>query len=289
MSAYDPRVTPVRDDLAARTLRGVLARPRYADGRPMQVTAPDCALSFRPEAGARQESQLLFGERFVAYEIAGGWAWGQCALDDYVGYVPAAALAPAGAPSSHAVALPRSHLYAAPELKRPVVGALGFGARVRVLEESGGYVRIDEGRWLVARHLRPLDRPERDPVAVGRRLVGVPYLWGGRSGRGFDCSGFVQQVLAACGLAVPRDSDQQQAALTHAVELDEARQGDIVFFPGHCGFVLEGGGILHANAHDMAVAEDRLENVLRRVGEAEGGRVTGVRRPPPARLTSASA
>jgi cell wall-associated NlpC family hydrolase len=278
---FDRRVTPARADLAAASLKGRVEATRYAEGARRQCAQPVAPLTFEPAADARQQSQLLFGERFTVYEEKDGWAWGQAELDGYVGYVPAAMLGEASEPT-HAVTARSSHLYPGPDLKLRAGPALGMGARVRAVEQARGFSRLDGGGWLYARHLAPLGRTEPDYVKTGLALLGVPYLWGGRSSEGLDCSGFVQLALTRAGIACPRDSDQQRDALGAPIEprddWSRVRHGDLVFFPGHVGFAVEGWKFLHANAFHMAVALEDFSDVLERSHAFAQIGVTCVRR-----------
>lgn len=278
---FDPRATPVRDDLAAAHLKDRFPRPRLVEGETRQVKVPVLPLGFRPANDARLETELLFGEGFTVYEEADGWAWGQAALDGYVGYVPAAGLTAELSRSTHVVAAAASHLFPEPDLKRRPLARFSLASRVAVEDETDGYCRIAGGGWLFAKHLVPLDRVAPDYVATGLRLLGLPYLWGGRSSLGVDCSGFLQLLLQRAGIACPRDTDQQAAALGEALPAphDPAglRHGDLVFFPGHVGIVLKGGQFLHANAFDMAVTVHVLDDVLKQAAAAAAG-ISGVRR-----------
>lgn len=281
MTGFDRRITPARADLAAASLKGRIEAARYVEGVARRCARPVAPLTFSPAIDARQESQLLFGERFVVYEEKDGWAWGQAALDGYVGYVEAAALA-GPEEATHAVAVARSHLYPGPDLKLRAAAALGMGAQVRVVEQARGFSRLATGGWLYGRHLVPTGRREPDYVKTGMSLLGVPYLWGGRSADGLDCSGFVQLVLARAGISAPRDSDQQGDALGEPIEprddWSRVRHGDFVFFPGHVGIAVEGWRFLHANAFHMAVTLDDFSDVLDRAHAFAQIGVTCIRR-----------
>lgn len=262
--APDPRVTPARPDLAAAHLEGKVAAPRYVEGREMTVTVALAALKGRPDAAASMTSELLFGESFTVYDIAGGWAWGQAAHDGYVGYMEARCLGPAALPPTHWVARLSTHLYPAADLKTPPLTALYLGSRVRVVGEAvKGFVAVDGGGFVYAAHLRPLDADDvPDPTALAESFLGAPYLWGGRTVAGIDCSGLVQQVMMAACIPCPRDSDQQAAAVGERLAEEEAlARGDIVFFPGHVGIMVDALRLLHANATHMAVTIDPLETV----------------------------
>lgn len=274
----DPRRTPWRPDLAAAHLRGVVDAARFADGAPHRVAAGTVTLRGTPDETARQTSELLYGEGFTVYDRHADWVWGQGSRDGYVGWTKAEALRP-GAPAAatHVVTALRSFLYPLPDLKAPVRDALPLGARVTVVEESGAYRRLTDGGWVFARHLAPADSVDADPVAVAERLLGVPYLWGGSTPLGIDCSGLVQLALHRTGVDCPRDSDMQRAEVGAWLSPDGEgvayRRGDIVFFPGHVGFMLDSTRLLHATAHTMTVTVEPLAAVADRAGG-----ITGVRR-----------
>ena len=266
----DPRLNLWRDDLAAAHLRGEVAAPRYVEGKAHRVIAPVTALRRSPADGAMQDSQLLYGESFDVYEMKNGWAWGQARADDYVGYALAEdllAVNPDDAPTHKLDAL-RSFLYREPDIKtRPLCG-LSFAAQLQIVATRGRFAELVDGGFIHAAHLKPLGDYAADPISVARRFIGAPYLWGGRESTGLDCSALVQLALQACGMACPRDSDMQQAALGQNVE--QGKKGDVVFWKGHVGFLSEDNLLLHANAHHMAVVEEDFEAACARIGESEG-------------------
>ncbi len=212
-----------------------------------------------PAEDARAVSELLMGEDFWLFDASGSWAWGRCGHDGYVGYLPETALAAPGASPTHIVSAIAALVFAAADIKAPVVASWPAGARIDGVVE-GDFLATTAG-FVHRRHLRPLDQLTSDPVAIAESLIGVPYRWGGRSGDGIDCSGLVQLALAASGIAAPRDSDQQRT-LGRPVEPGMAlARGDLVFFPGHVGMMVDGERLIHANAHWMAVTIDPLEAV----------------------------
>ena len=275
---FDRRVTPVRADLAADSLRGRVTAPRYASPRPMLVAVPVAPLTARPDAEAPLDSQLLLGEGVDVYDSADGWAWVQAKADGYVGYVPAACLAKPDAAPTHRVTIGQALIYPAPSVKCRPLGTAPLGARLRVAEPGTVFCALDGGGHVPTPHLCPLDAPAQDWVAVAMMFLGAPYLWGGRSVAGIDCSGLVQVARQAAGLACPRDSDMQRDAPGEDVAEGALRRGDLVFWKGHVGIMLPGEQLLHANAHHMAVAIEPLSRAAARIARAGGGPVTGRRR-----------
>lgn len=279
-SALDPRTHPYRADLAADWLAGRVEAGRFVAGDDHVVVRGSAPLRRAPAAGARRDSELLYGERFTVFETAVGWAWGQNQTDGYVGYVAAGDLAPLGdaPPPSHEVTALRTPVLPAPDLKEPATDYLHLTCRVAVTGRNGDYLAF-AGGWLYAAHLAPSTAGDPDVIATARRFLHTPYLWGGRSSFGLDCSALVQLALARAGRAVPRDSDQQEAALGTLVPggVAAAEAGDLVFCPGHVGWVSGPDRLLHANAHHMAVAEEPLSAFVARI-VARGLAISSVRR-----------
>ncbi|MEC8116812.1 MAG: NlpC/P60 family protein [Pseudomonadota bacterium] len=279
-SALDPRTHPYRADLAADWLAGQVDAARFVAGDDHVVVRGSAPLRRAPAAGARWDSELLYGERFTVFETAVGWAWGQNQTDGYVGYVAAGDLAPLGdaPPPSHEVTALRTPVLPAADLKEPATDYLHLTCRVAVTGRNGDYLAF-AGGWLYAAHLAPLTALDADVIATARRFLHTPYLWGGRSSFGLDCSALVQLALARAGRAVPRDSDQQEAALGTLVPggVAAAEAGDLVFCPGHVGWVSGPDRLLHANAHHMAVAEEPLSAFAARIA-ARGLAISSVRR-----------
>jgi len=269
----DNRVTPARPDLAAAHLKGVVDAPRFVAGEQHSIAVGRASLRARPSDGAAQDSELLFGEVFTVYDRAQGWAWGQAANDLYVGYVVEEALA-APFPAQAKVSALWAPVFPAPDLKTPVRDLLPMNAAVPLLERRGDYVRIGDGQYLHQRHLGPT---EKDFVAVAERFLGAPYVWGGKTAAGLDCSGLVQTALQATGKAAPRDTDMMEKALGDAVSLSGLRRGDLLFWKGHMGVMLDESRLLHANVFHMAVAIEPLAEALARI-EKVAGAVTSIKR-----------
>lgn len=281
----DPNRHAYRPDLADRRLEGRVDSARFVSGEPAWCRVGVAALRGRPGTDSEQASQLLWGEEVAVFERRDGWAWVQGVRDGYVGYVAEEALGGQAAPAAHRVVALRSFLYPAPGMKRPPLDALPFMSRVRIVDEAKGYLRVEPDGWLYARHVAPADALEPDFVATACRFVGVPYLWGGLSALGIDCSGLVQIALAAAGIAAPRDTYMQAAELGAEVadhgDTSNLRRGDLVFFPGHVGLLDGSGGFVHANGHDGMVSVHRLDDVLARERTLRGNGISVVRRPPP--------
>ncbi len=278
---FDRRVTAIREDLAAAELRGRIAAPRFAEGRKHIVVRGRMALREKPAADARQENELLFGDIFTIYDTANGWAWGQSASDGYVGYVHTLACIESLFEPDHRVTALATPLLKVPDFKRPAIDMLPMNAKVKVLAREKGFARIAPDGFVAERHLAPLGFRATDWVSVAERFVGTPYVWGGKTFQGLDCSGLIQTALAAGGIAAPRDTDQQETALGTKLELGPdlggLKRGDLVFWDGHAGIMRDAATLLHANAFHFEVASEPLLEAVRRIEPAIGP-ISSVRR-----------
>jgi cell wall-associated NlpC family hydrolase len=275
---FDPRITPARPDLAASHLRGKVEAGQFVDGTVQEVTVGIAPVRNGPSHGATQVTEALRGERVTIYETDDeGWAWGQLAGDGYVGWLPSAALlAPEAAPTHRVTAL-RTFVFPGPSIKLPPMDALPLGAQVPAAREESSFAVLASGGYVHKGHLAALGTHESDFVAVAERFLGTPYLWGGKSSLGIDCSGLVQVALNACGVPCPRDSDMQEAALGKAVSLAGLQAGDLIFWKGHVAIARGRNSMIHANAHHMQVAIEPVAEALSRIG-LTGSQVTSVRR-----------
>jgi len=278
---HDPRLTPARPDLAAKYLEGKVKAARFVTGEEFGVRDAIAPLREAPSADAMLVTQALKGERVTIYDRdSEGLAWGQLNGDGYVGWIPDAALVtPATAPTHKVTAL-RTFAFPGPSIKLPPVETLPMGARVTVAREDGAFAVTDEGRYLPRQHVGGLDAVESDFVAVAERFVGTPYLWGGKSSLGIDCSGLVQVSLNAAGTGCPRDSDMQQDGLGRALDAAEAKRlqrGDLIFWKGHVAIVRDADTIVHANAHHMATVIDNTREAIARI-KAAGSEMTAIKR-----------
>ena len=280
--SFDPRVTPARPDLAARFLEGKVAAARYVEGMMREVCEPQAPLRRAPAHDARLDTDALQGERVVVYETnEEGWAWAQLEADRYVGWMPANALAEPGPTPTHRVSALRALVFPGPSIKLPPIAALPFGAHLPIVRVHDRFAVSASGGYVPDVHLAPIGVHESDFVTVAERFVGTPYLWGGKTSLGLDCSGLVQVALTACGVPCPRDSDMQERTLgkpLHAADaLPALERGDLVFWPGHVAIARDRSTLVHANAFRMAVAVEAIAAAVARI-EAGGVAVSAVRR-----------
>jgi hypothetical protein len=277
MADFDPRLTPARPDLAAKHLEGKVKAGRFAEGTPYEVNDPVAPLRRTPQTDAPLDTEALMGERVAVYEITEeGWAWGQLENDDYVGYLPASALVPPALTRSHKVSAVRTLAFPGPSIKLPPLHGLPFGAQVE-LDRIDGALAFTSAGYIPFRHLVPVADKGADFAAVAERFVGSPYLWGGKTSLGVDCSGLVQLALNACGHQCPRDTYRQEAALGKPIALSDLRRGDLIFWKGHVAIAVDSESMVHANAFHMAVAIEPVAEAIARIREA-GSEVTSVKR-----------
>jgi cell wall-associated NlpC family hydrolase len=268
----DRRLTPANGRVAALHLAGSVAADRYLEGWRMSVGVPVADLLAAPD-GAR-DRQLLLGGAVTVYEDRDGWSFVQAA-DGYVGYLRSDELGPETTPT-HFVATTATHAYEAEDFKSRDLLHLPFGCSLTVMDERKSFLETSRG-FVPKKHLRPLDRPMSDPVTVAQLHFGVPYLWGGNSTLGIDCSGLVSAGLRACGIDCPADSDMQRDALGRPFE-GPYRRGDLIFWKGHVGMMVDEQTLIHANAHHMAVVYEPIDAALTRIEVQGGGGVLAQRR-----------
>lgn len=278
----DRRLNAYRPDLADQALQGKVEAERFVVPQNAMIGQPVVPLRPRPDLSAGIDTELLMGEAVGVFERKDGMAWIKAASDGYVGYLPEAALIEWQEPT-HVVSVPRTFVYSGPDLKLPMRHALSMGSRLSFLgevETRGTLYRLlPDGGAVVANHLRPLSEVQSgDYVDVAARFLQTPYLWGGKSAFGIDCSGLVQLSMAMVGQAAPRDSDMQADHLGVQISREELRRGDLVFWKGHVAIMEDENTLIHANGHTMSVARETLEGAIARIGWLYG-QPTGYRRP----------
>ncbi|MCB2127954.1 MAG: C40 family peptidase [Rhodobacteraceae bacterium] len=273
----DRRLTPANGRVAHLSLKGRVAAGRFVAGDWARVGVPVADLLASP--GGARDRQVLLGDRVLVLERAGGFAFLRAEKDGYCGYVAETAL-DADAEVTHWVSAPACHIYSAPDIKQPERARLTLGARVRVAGQSGPFAELAQGGFVPARHLARIGDWADDPAEVAGLLAGTPYLWGGNSRDGLDCSGLVQAAMLASGRDCPGDSDMQETFFPPRPEGDESfRRGDLIFWKGHVALALDATRMIHANAHHMAVAEEDIAGAIERIKAHGGGMPTSVRRP----------
>jgi cell wall-associated NlpC family hydrolase len=278
----DPRRHAYRDGLAAEGLRGKVEASRYVAGERRQLHAPVLPLRREPRFDATLDTEALFGETVTVFAEEEGWAWVQLARDGYVGYMPQEGLGRAIVPPTHRVAVLRTYLYPKPDIKSPPLALLSLNAMLGAKSEQGRFLELESGGFVVAEHARKVEEHAADFVSVALAFLGTPYLWGGRTSLGIDCSGLVQLAGEAAGLAVPRDADMQATELGRPLAWrgnETLARGDLIFWEGHVGIMTGADELLHASAHHMAVVVEPWAEAEARIA-ASGSPILGVRRLP---------
>jgi len=273
VDSFDKRITPARADLAAAHLKGKVEAPRYVEGEKRSICIGRASLHTEADFGSMQATELLYGEIFTVYDQQGDWIWGQAESDLYVGYLFYMNAGPVFSTDATVSAL-MAPVFSEADLKKPLYDKLPLNSRVKTMGVDGVYVNMGYG-FVHQRHLAP--QTQKDFVTVAQRFLGVPYVWGGKTQAGLDCSGLVQTALQAVGKAAPRDTDMMEKALGDPVALSDVRRGDIIFWKGHVGVMLDAQSLLHANAFHMEVAIEPLAEAMERI-EKVAGPVTSVKR-----------
>lgn len=279
MSILDKRLHAFRADLADTRLEEQVESERFVVGRPARIAVPVADMRGEPRPDAGLSTQLLLGEDVSVFEEREGWAWIQSERDSYVGYVAATALKARDGPPTHTVCVPRTFLYPGPDMKLPRSGELSMGTDLVVvgMAENRGtsYAMLQSGEAVIACHLMPASDHAADYVAVAETLIDTPYLWGGVSAFGLDCSGLVQLAMRMAGRPAPRDSDMQASGLGEAFQPEpdysNLQRGDLVFWKGHVAIMTDADNMIHANGHTMLVSREPLREAIDRIGYLYGG------------------
>jgi cell wall-associated NlpC family hydrolase len=280
MNRIDPRLNALRGDVADIRLASLAKGARLVEGEVREVAVPLLSLFSEPRFDARLDTQGLMGERVRVFDTQEGWAWLQLEADGYVGYASQDDLALPQAVKTHRIAVPSTFMFAAPDIKSQPVVTLTMNASVAVIGGDERFAHLANGRFIVARHLKPLNESEADFVAVAEAYLHVPYLWGGKSVLGLDCSGLVQLSLEAAGRSSPRDADMQETQLGRALPTDDLAglaRGDLVFWQDHVGIMTDARMLLHANGHFMQVTHEPLLTAVERIARRHSG-ITAIKR-----------
>jgi cell wall-associated NlpC family hydrolase len=282
VTELDPRLNAFRPDLADARLRERIAAPRYAEPSKAQSVAAVADLRRAPRPDSPVDTQVLYGEIVNLFDTVEGWCWVQAEDDSYVGYMADTALTSRTLHPTHIITAPRTFLYPGPDMKLPAEAALSIGSRIAVTGEAETrgtrYLTLANGGAVIAAHAAPLGHHAADPVSVAERLLETPYLWGGRSGHGIDCSGLVQMAYAMCGVPLQRDTAMQKyTAGRPLADASQLRRGDLVFWSGHVAMMADEKTIIHASGHAMTVVREGFEEAVARIGHLYG-QPTGFRR-----------
>ena len=278
MTTLDPRLHAFRSDLADARLRGQVEAAAFVEGKPARVIAPVADIRRAADPMSGLDTQFLLAEHVTVFDSRAGWSWVQGRRDGYVGYLRGAEIGPVSLKPSHEVAVPRTFAYVEPDMKRPVARALSMGCAVSIVDhvETRGtlFAVTDDGEAIVAGHLRAVDEFSGDYVTVAETLLGAPYLWGGTSGFGVDCSGLVQLSMRMAGKTVLRDTPMQEATIGEPVDpgsgFKNLRRGDLVFWTGHVGIMADDRTLLHASGSAMLVVREPLATAIARITPTSG-------------------
>ena len=281
----DPRLNAFRSDMADSRLKGIVSAKEFREGQSFFVSASYADLFKEPDRASGLQMQLLHGQSVRVFDNDNKWSWVQSDYDNYVGYVRSDSLESSDTQrnAKHIVIAPRTFLYPKPDLKTPHCGAHSMGSMLHVVEKittrGTDYAIIDSGEAVIADHLCHIDQRPDDVVSIAESLLHTPYLWGGNTGFGVDCSGLVSLANIVCGNDVLRDSDMQTSTLGHVIEPDfsNLERGDLIFWKGHVGMMADSEMLLHANGNTMNVALENIHDAINRIGYLYG-QPTGVRR-----------
>lgn len=278
----NPKLAAFRPDLADARLKGRVQAEAYVDGQQATIRTALADLRRQADDKAPLDSQLMQSEQVLVFERKDGWAWVQCQTDGYVGYIGENNLGPAlTTAATHRVSVLRTPLFTAPDIKSSVRDYLSLQTPLHVRESDGRFLLLETGGWVYARHAVTIDSCAADWTATALSFLGTPYLWGGRSSLGLDCSALVQLSLAAAGLEVPRDSDQQEEAPDLGGRLspsEDFQRGDLLYWPGHVAIALGPDSVVNATAAPLQVVVETFRELDARA-RSDGGPLRTLRRP----------
>lgn len=270
MDKLDPRLNAYSSDLADERLRGKVEALRYVSGVKRRVSSAKAALYKIADITSERQSECLFGEDVMVFNETGTWCWVQSCQDGYVGYIERSKIDMPKNTPTHIMVAPRSFEYEKADLKSPMVSTLSLGSKVNIVDkiETRGtlYAKLDNDRFIISNHIVPIGTIMDDYVSVAESLQRTPYLWGGKSGFGIDCSGLVQLSMMMAGKTVLRDTDMQAETIGEVIDpIDGLQRGDLVFWKGHVAIMVDSKTIIHANGASMDVKIEPLETAIERI------------------------
>ncbi|WP_375676334.1 MULTISPECIES: NlpC/P60 family protein [unclassified Bartonella] len=272
MISKDPRLHAFRDDLADQRLETEITAQRFVQGEKRRVNTAVAGLFKENSKKSERQTECLFGEELLIFEQGETMSWGQSLKDGYVGYIDTKVLCTSTIKQTHVVSVPRTFKYLHADLRGPIVSPLSMGSKVSVVDEievrDTMYSILENGTAIITSHLSPIGRVYEDYVTVAETFIRTPYLWGGVSGFGIDCSGLIQLSMMMTDQIVLRDTDMQQETIgSPLTDTDKLQRGDLIFWKDHVAIMVDHANIIHANGFSMDVMIEPLEKAITRIAK----------------------